>query len=154
MQPVLGTPFPTLILEVGSSQSIAALLNICDRALGHTTQINAVILVSYDRNSTRTADTFWCQLAVRDLFAPAPPPGTPNTYPAPIVLYNIPKRNNRYPRVEDPIDPQWIPVKLWSLPTQYLYYPEIPPNFNPPLPPSFDFDITVIKQTIQDERRP
>jgi hypothetical protein len=152
MQPVFGTPFPTLILEVGSSQSIAGLLDIRDRALGQTTQINAVILVSYDREPTRSADTFWCQLAVRDVFAAAPPPGTANTYPPPIVIYNVPKRENRYPRVEDPIDPQWIPVTFWSLPTRYLYYPEIPPTLNPPLPPCFDFDITVIKQAIQDER--
>lgn len=50
--------------------------------------------------------------------------------------------------------PQWIPVTLWSLPTQYLYYPEIPPSLNLPLLRSFDFDITIVKQAIQDERQP
>jgi len=70
----------------------------------------------------------------------------PKYIPGPIVLFNISKQTN-----EDPIDPNWIPFTLWSLPTQYLYYPEIPPDLNPPLPRSFDFDIAVIKQMI---RRP
>jgi hypothetical protein len=136
MQPMVGGPWPTIVIEVGSSQSISSLLSIRDRALSYLTQINVVILVSYNRDTTRQADTWWIHIAARDIFAPQPPPGAAIAYPNCSVLYDLPKGvNNRYPRVEIPLagDP------IWSIPAWLFYWPEPVPVYNPPLPVSMSW---------------
>jgi hypothetical protein len=70
-----GDPFPSLILEVGHSQSIANLIGIRDRILSSQTAINVFVLIAYNRNSTRQSDTWYMQIAVKDHFAPPSPPG-------------------------------------------------------------------------------
>ena len=58
MQPVLGRPWPTIILEVGNSQDVPQLVDIRDRALGWKTQINVFVGIAYNRNQTR-ANNSW-----------------------------------------------------------------------------------------------
>ena len=58
MQPVLGHPWPTIILEVGNSQGVPQLVDIRDRALGWKTQINVLFGIAYNRNQTR-ANNSW-----------------------------------------------------------------------------------------------
>src|SRR5215471_6622663 len=99
MQPTVGGPWPTVVIEVGCSQRITSLLSIRDRALSYLTQINVVILVSYNRNNNRQTDTWWVHIAARDIFAPQPPPGADIVYPNCSVLYDLKGANNRYPKV-------------------------------------------------------
>src|SRR5271169_6995818 len=69
-QPILGFPFPTLILEVGNSQSGPNILQIRDRALSYLTGVNVFITVVYNRNRYRASDSWYMQVAVRDHLAP------------------------------------------------------------------------------------
>jgi hypothetical protein len=63
MRPVLGRPWPTIMLEVGNSQDeVPQLVDIRNRALGWKTQINVFIGIAYNRNQTRATDSWWaCQ---------------------------------------------------------------------------------------------
>lgn len=54
-----GDPYPSLVLEVGNSQSIPDLISIRDRMLSWRTAINILVLVAYNRNSSRTADSWF-----------------------------------------------------------------------------------------------
>ena len=71
-----GDPYPSLVLEVGNSQSIPDLISIRDRMLSWRTAINIFVLVAYNRTSSRTADSWFLQISVRDYLAPQPPPAT------------------------------------------------------------------------------
>jgi hypothetical protein len=55
LQPGLARPWPTVMLEVGNSESVRHLAVIRDRVLGHHTQVNVFVGISYNRNKTRTA---------------------------------------------------------------------------------------------------
>jgi len=61
-----GDPYPSLVMEVGNSQSIPDLINIRDRMLSWRTAINVFVLISYNRNATRATDTWFLQISVRD----------------------------------------------------------------------------------------
>lgn len=149
MQPIIGGPWPTIVIEVDSSQHISSLLSIRDRALSYLTQINVVILVSYNRNTTRQADSWWIHIAARDIFAPQPPPGATIAYPNCSVLYDLPKgANNRYPGVDIPL----VGNPIWSIPIWLFYWPEPVPVYNPPLPGTFDISLERIRETIRRER--
>ena len=145
MQPMIEGPWPTIVIEVGNSQSILSLLSIRDRALSYLTQINVVILVSYNRNVTRQADTWWIHIAARDIFAPQPPPGAPITYPNCSVLYDLPKGANS-------VDIPLAGNPIWSIPTWLFYWPEPVPIYDPPLPRTFDISLERIRETIRRER--
>src|SRR5436305_951674 len=69
-QPILGYPFPTMILEVGNSQGCADILRIRDRALSYLTGINVFVTIVYNRNQSRASDSWYMQVAVRDYLAP------------------------------------------------------------------------------------
>jgi hypothetical protein len=147
-----GRPFPTLILEVGNSQSIADLLRIRDNALSWHTAINLFVLISYNRNSTRETDSYFIQIAHRDYSAPTPPLGTAaNTYPPCRILFETAPVNSRYPRVDHPLPAQ---SSIWHIPTTHLYWPEAIPTINPPLPQNFDLNIEEIRRTIASDRLP
>jgi hypothetical protein len=146
-----GDPYPSLVMEVGNSQSIPDLINIRDRMLSWRTAINVFVLISYNRNATRATDTWILQISVRDYYAPQPPPGTPENYPACTVLYETPKLTVRYPRVELPLAQG---AQIYDLPTSHLYEPETLPILNPVLPASFRINIEQIRVTILNERRP
>jgi len=150
MQPVLGYPWPTIILEVGNSQGVPQLVDIRDRALGWKTQINVFVSIAYNRNQTRTTDSWWACVAVRDTNANPPAANSPNTYPACQVLHETAKVNNRYPKVETPL----VGNTIWSVPTALLYHPEPVPVLNPLLPASFDFDVDRIRRAIERNRNP
>ena len=77
MQPTVGGPWPTIVIEVGNSQNISSFLSIRDRALSYLTQINVVILVSYNRNNTRQTDMVDPYRRTR-LFRPTTPSRRPN----------------------------------------------------------------------------
>ena len=146
-----GDPYPSLVMEVGNSQSISDLINIRDRMLSWRTAINVFVLISYNRNATRATDIWFLQISVRDYYAPQPPPGTPANYPACTILYETPKLGARYPRVELPLAQG---AQIYDLPTSHLYEPETVPILNPVLPASFRINIERIRVTILDERRP
>lgn len=146
-----GDPFPTLILEVGNSQSIADLLRIRDRALSWLTAINVFVLIAYNRNATRQTDSYFIQVAHRDYSAPTPPPGTMNTYPPCRVLFETIRVNGRYPRVDNPLPAQ---SQIWHIPTTHLYWPEAIPTITPAVPQNFGLNIEVIRRTITSQRRP
>ena len=150
MQPVLGRPWPTIILEVGNSQGVVELVDIRNRMLGWKTQINVFVGIAYNRNQTRATDSWWACVAVRDINANPPAANSPNTYPPCQVLHETAKVNNRYPKVETPL----VGNTLWSVPTPLLYHPEPVPVLNPPLPASFDFDVDRIRRAIERNRKP
>jgi len=150
MQPN-GDPYPSLVMEVGNSQSIPDLISIRDRMLSWRTAINVFVLISYNRDASRATDSWFFQISVRDYYAPQPPSGTGANYPACTVLYETPKLGARYPRVEQPLAQV---AQHYDLPTSHLYEPETPPILNPALPASFRINIEQIRATIMDDRQP
>jgi hypothetical protein len=131
-------PYPSLILEVGNSRPIEDIIRIRNRMLSWRTAINVFVLIAYNRNTTRATDTWILQIAVRDYFAPQPPPGTGPDYPACALLYESPKTRPHYPRVDNPIAQD---THVYHLDTRHLYNPEPTPILNPPLPASFRIDV-------------
>ena len=98
LQPILGLPWPTIVLEVGNSEPVSKLIEHRSKYLGHTTQVNVYVGVSYNRNASRQTDLWWMCVAHRDIHAPQPPPGIPPEYPAPIMVGELQKTaGNRYP---------------------------------------------------------
>jgi len=150
-QPILGLPFPTLILEVGNSQSCPDILRIRDRALSYLTGVNVFVTVVYNRNQSRASDSGYMQVAVRDYLAPQPPPGTQNTYPPCVVLFETAKVNGRYPLVNTRISAAYN-NNIWPLAIHHLYHPQPVPILNPPLPAQFDINIEAIRSCIETER--
>jgi len=144
-----GDPFPSLILEVGNSQSIPDILNIRNRMLSPQTAINVFVLIAYNRNASRQTDTWYMQIALRDRFAPPSPPGM--QIPPFIVVYETPKIGARNPKVDTPLAQG---MRAYNLDTDCLYDPESIPNLNPPLPASFLIDAEQIRNTIVNCRRP
>ena len=119
------------------------------RMLSPQTAINVFVLIAYNRNATRQEDTWYMQIALRDRFAPASPPGM--KIPPFIVVYETPKIGARYPKVDTPLaQGMWV----YNLDTDCLYDPESIPNLNPPLPASFVIDAEQIRNTIVRYRRP
>jgi hypothetical protein len=119
--------------------------------LSHQTAVNVFILIAYNRNATRPADTWFLQVAVRDYYAPHPPPGTGTDYPLCTVLYETPNIAFRYPKVETPLTEG---AQTYTLDIRHLYHPEPPPILNPPLPASFRIDVEQVRNTIIDSRHP
>lgn len=58
MQPN-GDAYPSLVMEVGNSQSIPNLISIRDRMLSWLTAINVFVLISYNRNGSRATDSWF-----------------------------------------------------------------------------------------------
>ena len=125
LQPILGRPWPTIILEGGNSEPVIRLIEHRDKYLGHTTQVNVYVGVSYNRNRYRATDSWWMCVAHRDTNAPQPAPGTPPEYPAPIIIGELLKKS----------------CDRW-------------PNVNQPIPAVFRFNIEVFHQIIVRERLP
>ena len=152
LQPNLNIPWPTIVLEVGNSESVSELIENRNKYLGHTTQVNVYVGVSYNRTVSREMDS-WCMcVAYRDINAPQPPPGTPPEYPVPIIVGELQKTaGNRYPVVNLPIPQN---ASIWSVPTHLLFQPEAVPVMDPPFPPSFDVDIETFRQGIVKHRPP
>jgi hypothetical protein len=146
-----GELFPTLALEVGSSQLVADLQRIRDRMLGWKSGVNVVVLIAYNRNQTRNADSWYLEVSERDYTAPSPPPNTPVIYPPCHVIFSTPKQGSRFPLVNTP-----LPANLhtFSIPTTSLYNPEPVPATNPQLPPNFILQVEQIRMTIMNERMP
>jgi len=152
LQPILGQPWPTIVLEVGNSEGVPKLIEHRDKYLGHTTQVNVYVGVSYNRNRYRHTDSWWMCVAHRDIYAPQPPPGTPPQYPAPIIIGELQKTaGNKWPIVNQPIPAN---ASIWSVPTSLLFHPEQIPAVIPRFPPSFDIDIEIFRQTIVRRRLP
>ena len=152
LQPIFGEPWPTIVLEVGNSESITKLIEHRNKYLGHTTQVNVYVGVSYNRNGSRQTDSWWMCVAHRDINAPQPPPGTSPECPGPIIVGELQKNaSNRWPNVNVPIPPN---ASIWSVPTQFLFHPEPIPVMNPPFPPSFDIDIEAFRHAIVRHRPP
>jgi hypothetical protein len=135
-------------MEAGNSQGPTELMAIRDLVLGHRTQINVFIGVSYNRNTTRDRDTWWVCVASRDVTAPPPPPNAPDTYP-PCIYLEMPTVNGRYPIVEYPIQ-----NFIWMVPTWLLYWPEPVPALQPLLPPALQIDLEAIRRVILEDREP
>jgi hypothetical protein len=152
-QPILGFPFPTVILEVGNTQSCPDILGIRDRALSYLTGINVFVTVVYNRNQSRASDSWYMEVAVRDYLAPQPPPGTQNTYPPCLVLFETAKVNGRYPLVNTRISSA-NNNNIWPLPSHHFYHPQPVPILNPPLPAQFHINIEAIRSCIETERLP
>ena len=152
LQPILGEPWPTIVLEVGNSVPVSKLIENRNKFLGHTTQVNVFVGVSYNRNASRQTDSWWMCVAHRDIHAPQPPPAMVPEYPPPIIVGELHKTTgNRYPNVNLPIPPN---ISTWSVPTHLLFHPEPVPVMNPPLPPSLDSNIELFRQTIVRKRQP
>ena len=55
--PILGLPWPTIVLAVGNSQPITKLIEHRDKYLGHTTQVN--VYVGSFTSTQRETDIVW-----------------------------------------------------------------------------------------------
>jgi hypothetical protein len=111
-----GDPFPSLILEVGHSQSIPDLIGIRDRMLSPQTAINVFVFIAYNRNLTRQNDTWYMQITLRDYFAPPSPPRI--HVPPFVVAYETPKVGAHYPKVDTPLAQG---TRVYNLDTGCLY---------------------------------
>jgi hypothetical protein len=152
LQPILGEPWPTIVLEVGNSEPVPSLARNRNKYLGHSTQVNIYVGVSYNRNANRQTDSWWICIGHRDIYAPQPPPATPPDYPFPIIIGELEKTPaNRYPNVNHAIPQN---NAIWSIPTSLLYHPEPVPMKNPPLPNSFDINIELFRRAIVNHRLP
>jgi hypothetical protein len=117
LQPILGLPWPTLVLEVGNLEGAPKLIQNRNKYLGHETQINIYVGVSYNRDASRNDDSWWMCVAYRDVNAPQPPPGTSPEYPPPIIVGEFQKVNGtRWPNVNVPIAQN---ASVWSIPSCY-----------------------------------
>jgi hypothetical protein len=152
LQPILEEPWPTIVLEVGNSESVPKLIEHRNKYLGYTTQVNVYVGVSYNRNTSRETDSWWVCVAHRDINAPQPPPGTPPEYPEPIIVGELQKNaSSRWPNINIPIPPS---TSIWSVHTQFLFHPEPIPVMNPPFPMSFDINIDELRRAIVQYRPP
>lgn len=152
LQPIFGVPWPTIVLEVGNSEPVSELIEHRNKYLGHTTQVNVYVGISYNRSISRQTDSWWMCVAHRDIYAPQSPTATGPEYPLPIIIGELQNTvGNRYPKVNMPIPPN---ASTWSVPTHLLFYPEPIPVMNPPFPPSFNIDIETFRQGIVDNRLP
>ena len=152
LQPILGLPWPTLVLEVGNSEGIPKLVQNRNKYLGHETQINIFVGISYNRNLSRDDDSWWMCVAYRDVNAPQPPPGTPSEYPQPIVVGEFQKVNGtRWPNVKVPIAQD---ARVWSVPSYLLFHPQPQPATVPPLPNTFNIDVEMLRERILNHRLP
>lgn len=151
MQPLFNRPWPTVMLEVGNSQSVSDIKSIRDCALGHLTQVNVFVAVAYNRNHDRQSDSWYACVATRDINAIPPTPNSPNTYPPCIMVGELLKINNRYPKVDTPLPAN---NRVWTVATALLFYPEPVPVLVPPLPPTLDVDMERIRTTIARTRPP
>src|SRR5271170_8254493 len=71
--PATGKPFPTIVVEIGVSESIASIRSQRQLYLNHLTGVNVYIGVSYNKNQTRATDTWHCCIARRDTNPGNPP---------------------------------------------------------------------------------
>jgi hypothetical protein len=147
LQPGLARPWPTVMLGVGNSESVRHLAVIRDRVLGHHTQVNVFVGISYNRNKTRNSDSWWACLAIRNINPPNPPANAPATWPACTIIGEIPKTpGGRYQRLKVPFVGNTV---IWSVPTAILFHPEPIPVLQPPLPQSFDLDLEPVRQFVR-----
>jgi hypothetical protein len=119
-----------------------------DNVLGRTTQVNIFFAVVYIKGPTPALDTWWACLAARDINAPPAPDDAPVTYPRCVVIDELPKVGNEYPRVEDELAPDLT----WRVRTALLYHPEPVPVLDPPLLLTFNIDLERYRQTILRSR--
>lgn len=114
LQPILGLPWPTVILEVNNSEPLSKLIEHRNEYLGRTTQLNLYVGVSY-RGASRQIDSWWICVAHRDIHAPQPPPGaTPRYLYFPSLWTNC----RRPPAIGTPLSISLFPQPL--PPGQYL----------------------------------
>ena len=150
LQPILGLPWPTLVLEVGNSEGISKLIQNRNKYLGHETQINIYVGVSYNRNASRNDDSWWMCVAHRDVNAPHPPPGTSSEYPSPIIMRELQNVNGpRWPNVNVPIAQN---ASVWNVPFCLLFHPQPKPVTIPPLQNIFDINVEIFRQGILKHR--
>jgi hypothetical protein len=138
-------------LEVGNSETVRHLAGIRDNILGHLTQVNVFVAVSYNRNAARNSDSWWACVAVRDTNPPNPPPNPPPTWPPCDIIGEVARTpGGRYQRVEVPLQGNTI----WSIPTHLLFHPEPIPVVQPPLPATFEVDVERLRKLIVETRPP
>lgn len=131
-QPLLGRPWPTLVMRVGNSHGATELMALRDVVLGPQTQINVFVGVAYNRNTTRERDSWWICVGCRNVMAPPPPPNAPDTYP-PYLIVETPPVNGHYPLVEDPVE-----NPIWTIPTDLCTGRSRFPFCNHPSPQHFN----------------
>lgn len=137
-----------MVCEAGVSQPTQNLLDIRDNVLGWKSQVNVFLLAVYNENMYSTSDSWWMQLAFRNIQALAPAANAADNYPPCIIAAELPVINGRYPLVDTPLPPNTI----WQIPTTLVYHPQPVPVLVPPMPATVDINLEHYRQMIIQTR--
>jgi hypothetical protein len=146
IDPNTNLAWPTLVLEMGYSETVASLRRHRAEYLSNQTGVNVHVAIGYNRNSTPADDTWYVSVYARDMNPPNPPPGAPpNWSPPPVQIFDSqPNIGGHYNNLNvGPVN--WVA----NIPIDLLWYPQTLPN---PLPPGVPQQITLtfenLRQTI------
>jgi hypothetical protein len=141
-----GKPWPTVVIEVGVSESTDSIRNHRQLYLNHLTGVNIYIGVSYNRSQTRATDNWYCCIATRDTAPPNLPPANPGRdWPPFISLYeSVDDNTNRYLNLQDALhSPTAIEIE-----SRLIWHPEPLPAG---VPVHFTIDVEDIRQDLIED---
>ena len=138
-----GFAWTTVVLEVGTSETVGDIPSHRAKYLGHKTGVNAYVAIAYniseDGNSEN--DTWWVSVAIRDIHAPPAGPDDPAEYPPCIIVG------------ETADGPPYTPTNksvpmVFEFDSALLWYPQPPPAN---IPPTVKIDCEIYHRAISDE---
>jgi hypothetical protein len=144
-----GKPWPTVVIEVGVSESTDSIRSHRQLYLNHLTGVNVYIGVSYIRNETRATDSWYCCIATRDTAPPNPPPANPDRDWPPFksVYQSVDDDKKRFPKLQDAVSPP----TTYQIESKLIWHPEPLPAG---LPLNFTIDLEALRQEIIEDVPP
>jgi len=122
-----GRPWATLVVEIGTSETVTEIPGHRAKYLGHKTGVNVYVAIAYNKSpdGDTANDTWWVSVAKRDITAPPAAPNDPPEYP-PCILVGQTADGPPYTPVSVAV-PLVIEVE-----SALLWYPQPPPQNAPP----------------------
>jgi hypothetical protein len=139
-----GNPWPTVVVEIGVSESTDSICSHRQLYLNHLTGVNVYIGVSYNRNETRATDSWYCCIATRDTAPPNPPPANPGRdWPPFKPVYPKPGDDDmkRFPKLQDAVSPP----TTYQIDSRLLWHPDPLPAG---LPAHFTIDLDALRRLL------
>jgi hypothetical protein len=141
-----GKPWPTVVIEVGVSESTDSIRSRRQLYLNHLTGVNIYIGVAYNRNQTRATDTWYCCIATGDTAPPNPPPANPGRDwpPFKTIYQSVYDDKKRFPKLQDAVS---APT-TYQIESRLIWYPEPRPAGQPA---HFTIDLEALRlEVIED----
>lgn len=138
-----GNPWPTVVVEVGVSESTESIRSHRQLYLNHLTGVNIYIGVSYNRNDTRATDTWYCCIGTRDTNPPNPPPANPGRDWPPFksVYESVADDKKRFLKLWDALSPP----TTCQVESKLIWHPEPLPAG---LPANFTIDLDALRRRL------